>query len=511
MSEYRDRMKNGKIHLAILFLISLLLSLYLFFQTHVLSLDGAFQYIPIAKDFVSGLYGKAFGHNQQPLYSIFVALLSQGVADYEQAGRLVSTVFGILLVLPVYFLGRRVVDDRVAFISTLLLAIHPYVRRFSADVLKESTYLFFLSLAMWFSWRTIQGEKRSPYLLIPLLSTFAYLARPDGVEVFLVVFFYLFFIKKFHGPKERWIAILLLLVSSVLLFLPYLIYLRETTGIWTLSRAKTITSFLGLSVLAGEISWIERLLFTLKKLNFEIFSIYHPLYILLLGIGLWKRRASLFREGEGFLLLFCAFHYLVLFLLILNLTEWDQGETIRVVQFSGRHVLPILLFSIHWVGEGLVALYRWISNKIESNRLLPRWELKRKSMILLAILFILVVAIILPKTLKPQRHERLPEKWAGIWIKNQSGKGVTIFTTLPRVAFYAEGVCEYIDFNKDKIDKVKSLMTEKGVLYLTIREREHYSFPEVRESLKKDFTELSRFEGKGMERVIVYRRGSEIP
>jgi hypothetical protein len=54
-------------------------------------------------------------------------------------------------------------------------------------------------------------------------------------------------------------------------------------------------------------------------------------------------------------------------------------------------------------------------------------------------------------------------------------------------------------------------MTEKRVLYLTIREREHYSFPEVRESLKKDFTELSRFEGKGMERAIVYRRGSEIP
>jgi hypothetical protein len=146
-----------------------------------------------------------------------------------------------------------------------------------------------------------------------------------------------------------------------------------------------------------------------------------------------------------------------------------------------------------------------------SSRLFLKLSLEKKPMVVWAMLFLLIVVVVLPKTLKPQRYERLPEKWAGIWIKNQSGKGVTIFTTLPRVAFYAEGVCEYIDFNKDKIDKVKSLMTEKGVLYLTIREREHYSFPEVRESLKKDFTELSRFEGKGMERVIVYRRGSEIP
>ena len=503
--------KNEKIDLAILFLISLLLSLYLFFQTHVLSLDGAFQYIPIAKDFVSGLYGKAFGHNQQPLYSIFVALLSQGVADYEQAGRLVSTVFGILLVLPVYFLGRRVVDDRVAFISTLLLAIHPYVRRFSADVLKESTYLFFLSLAMWFSWRTIQGEKRSPYLLIPLLSTFAYLVRPDGVEILIAVFFYILFLKTFNSPGDRWKVIFLLVLSSFILFLPYLIYLRETMGVWTLSRAKTITWFLGLSGSAGGIPLIDRLLFTLKKLNCEIFSIYHPLYIFLLVIGLWKRRASLFREGEGFLLLFCVLHYVALFLLVLNITEWSGDGTVKAVNFSGRHVLPLLLFSIHWVGEGLVVIYGWICKKMASSRLFLKLSLEKKPMVVWAMLFLLIVVVVLPKTLKPQRYERLPEKWAGIWIKNQSGKGVTIFTTLPRVAFYAEGVCEYIDFNKDKIDKVKSLMTEKGVLYLTIREREHYSFPEVRESLKKDFTELSRFEGKGMERVIVYRRGSEIP
>jgi hypothetical protein len=156
--------------------------------------------------------------------------------------------------------------------------------------------------------------------------------------------------------------------------------------------------------------------------------------------------------------------------------------------------------------EGILVLYDWIYKKMESKRYLHPLESKKRSMVVWGTLFILILAVVLPKTLKPQRHERLPEKWAGIWIKNQSGKGVTIFTTLPRVAYYAEGVCEYINFNKDKIDKIKSLMTEKGVLYLTIREREHYSFTEVREILKKDFTEISRFEGKGMEKIIVYKR-----
>ena len=75
--------KNEKLELFSLFLISLLLSIYLFFQTYVLSLDGAFQYIPIAKDFASGFFRKALSHNQQPLYSLIVAFVSRWVPDFE--------------------------------------------------------------------------------------------------------------------------------------------------------------------------------------------------------------------------------------------------------------------------------------------------------------------------------------------------------------------------------------------------------------------------------------------
>jgi hypothetical protein len=120
-------------------------------------------------------------------------------------------------------------------------------------------------------------------------------------------------------------------------------------------------------------------------------------------------------------------------------------------------------------------------------------------------LLILILAIVLPKTLKPQRYQRLPEKWAGIWIENQSGKGMTIFTTAPRVAYYAEGNYEYIDFNKDRFDKIKTSMVEKRAFYLAIRSKEVLDFTENAEAIKKDFVERARFEGKGMEKIIVYR------
>jgi hypothetical protein len=121
-------------------------------------------------------------------------------------------------------------------------------------------------------------------------------------------------------------------------------------------------------------------------------------------------------------------------------------------------------------------------------------------------LLILGLAIVLPKTLKPQRYERMTEKWAGIWIKNQSGQGTMIFTTIPRVAYYADGNCEYIDFKKDKWEKVRASMVEKGASYLVISQRDIIDFPSETGSVEKNFNEVIRYEKKGMEKIIVYKR-----
>lgn len=174
--------------------------------------------------------------------------------------------------------------------------------------------------------------------------------------------------------------------------------------------------------------------------------------------------------------------------------------------FSGRHVLPLLLISIYWVGEGFLTIYDWIFKKVESQRLFLRLELKRKSATVLVTLLILILAIVLPKTLKPQRYERLPEKWSGIWVKNQSGQGATIFTSLPRVAYYADGNSVSIDSKRDTIDQIKTSMVEKGALYLVIEERDAVNFPEKTEAIKKNFIEVIRYKGKGTESILIYKR-----
>jgi hypothetical protein len=385
------------------------------------------------------------------------------------------------------------------------LVIHPYVRRFSADVLKESTYLFFLATGIWFAWRTIQNEKGYPYLSVPLFSVFAYLVRPDGIEILLVVFFYVLVIKKFDVPGRKKSALLLLLLSSVILLLPYLFYLREVRGEWALSKAKSIWGMLGLEVFGDGVPFTQKILYSLWRLNSQILAKFHPLYIFLLMIGLLKGFFSRLKAGEGFLLSLGCFHYVILFLMVLNTTEWGADKTVQVDHLSGRHVLPLLLVSIYWVGEGFMIIYRWLYKKLEPNHFRILSGPERKSIIIIASLLIVMLAIVLPKTLKSQRYERLSEKWAGIWIKNKFGEGVTIFTSVPRVAYYAEGSLEHVDLRKSRVNNIKASMIEKKASYLVIREEDVSDYPEEAKLMEKDFIEIVRFEQKRMERIIIYK------
>lgn len=497
--------RDEKIELVLLFVLACALSTYLYLYTYVISMDGAFQYIPMAKLFESGSVKDAirFG-GQQPLYSFLIALVSRWEPDFEVAGRLVSSFFGILILFPVYFLGRRLFDQKIALLSVFFLVIHPYMRRFSADVLKESTYLFFLALAFWYALRTFQKENLSSYLLIPAFSVIPYLVRPDGVEVLLVIVFYVFFLKKFSSPLRKWQAFLVLILCSALLLLPYILHLRETTGEWTMSKAKSVAGILGWMTMKSEVPFMSRMIYTLKQLIWGTLASYHPLYIYFLVLGLWKRGIRL-REEEGALLIFCILHYATLFLLIMNLTDWAKVETSEGLLFSERHVLPLLLISIHWVGEGFLAFRDWISEKVESRFALLRSGSQKRSMIVFGTLFALSVAIVLPKTLKPQRYEKLSEKWAGIWVKNQSGKEMTIFTTVPRVAYYADGKPQWVDFRKDRLDQMKTSMLEKRSIYLVIQGKDLLHFPDVAASIKQDFVKQIEYEGKGMEKIVVYR------
>ena len=65
--------------------------------------------------------------------------------DLEFAGRLVSLVFGTLTAVLVLLLGRRVFDEETGLVAAAFAAMHPYMLRYSGDVLAEALYYFLVA------------------------------------------------------------------------------------------------------------------------------------------------------------------------------------------------------------------------------------------------------------------------------------------------------------------------------------------------------------------------------
>jgi hypothetical protein len=79
-----------------------------------------------------------------PGYPVLIALARLLVPDRVLAAALVSLVCGVLLVWPVWWLGRRALGPRWAAFPVLAVALHPLLAVFSAVTMSESAY--FLAL-----------------------------------------------------------------------------------------------------------------------------------------------------------------------------------------------------------------------------------------------------------------------------------------------------------------------------------------------------------------------------
>ncbi len=124
----------NKRYIWILLIISLSVRIYLGFFTYV---------IQNAEYFAGGNFSRGLAHDYHPLYSLIMAALYKVVPNIELSGMIISVFIGTLTVIVFYLIGKNIFDQKISFVSAIILVIHPYSVRFSADIISESTYFFF--------------------------------------------------------------------------------------------------------------------------------------------------------------------------------------------------------------------------------------------------------------------------------------------------------------------------------------------------------------------------------
>ena len=477
--------------LLVLFGLAFGVRLYLAFHTYVIANDGVL-YVKVAQLISQGRVGEAMSLHFPSLFPLLLASFQRVFTDWEFSGQMVSVLFGSLAIIPFYFLVKDLFDRDVALFSSILFSFHPYLVRFSGEVIKEPTFWFFFLMALWLGWIAMTRKKVWLFILTSLLGTVSFLLRTEGIFTLIILAAWIFFkdIRSFKWSyKQRILHALVLCLIALLILSPALIYVKKKTGSWNLARTDLVAEMARADVMMKEIKKnLDQVEFKSKESgtqgDFEeirlrgflslakdhriviiwfegvskFFKVIHPVLIIPLFFGIIGRKKIEYRKGAELFLL----SVLVIFFLILI-----RYGTIRAY-IGTRHMIIPAILCLPWVGAGVLELgYR-------IRTLFLREKSNDKVNVFLRntgwFLMILIVLFLLPKTLSPQRVEKIPLKEAGIWIKEHGPKDPVIMAhnDLRRIAFYANGIFLEILRNQDLVNYPE----EKRVNFLVINEKD---------------------------------------
>src|SRR5262249_29148884 len=93
---------------------------------------------------------------------------------------LTSSLAGVLLVIPMFYLGRELFNRSAGFWGALLFQCLPVSSRILSDGLSEATFLFFSTTALLLAVRALRTNSAVRLSLCGALAGLAYLTRPEG-------------------------------------------------------------------------------------------------------------------------------------------------------------------------------------------------------------------------------------------------------------------------------------------------------------------------------------------
>ncbi len=153
-----------------------------------------------------------FNGNCSMLYVYFLAIFLSIWRDPMLLPKIITVVFGILVVLPFYGCIKVIFSKRIAFLSCLILAFYPLHVVQSCITTSEAMYYFFIFSALYFFLDYIsKTPKTSSFILSALAFNIAALLRFE-CWLFIPIFFFILLNK---NKKSSVLFLGLLLIAPV--------------------------------------------------------------------------------------------------------------------------------------------------------------------------------------------------------------------------------------------------------------------------------------------------------
>jgi hypothetical protein len=442
-------------------------------HTEVAARDGV-GFIRYAWQLETRPLGEVLRENlHPPLYPLAALAMSYPVRHLlpgneidlmQLSAQLASAVAGVLLVIPMYYLGKEFFDRRVGFWAALLFQCFPCGSRVLADVLTEGTFLFLTATALLLAVQAFRFHSWPRFALCGFFGGLAYLTRPEGMMVVVSAGMVVIGAQLVRPWRRPWRHALMdggaLALSAMAVSLPYMAvigrFTNKTTGQEILQTASDrqaiespvtaadersrpqkkalaidgsgsplMASLLGIyGKESKEFTFLHRHFWCLVAIGREIAKGYYYVAWLpaLLALCWFWNRSKMF-PGSWVLACLAALHVVLL---------WRLAYVAGYV--AERHSLMLILCSMAWAVAGVFTIGEHLS---WLGRRLTNWKPAANAVAWSTLLLVALACYGLPKTLETLHPSRAGFHAAGLWLGERVQSGDFIMDPFSWTEYYA--------------------------------------------------------------------------
>ena len=512
------------------------------FLTGTIDTEGA-EYARIAENLVHGrgYIGIATPGKElmfPPLFPFLIAALTLVTHDAEYAGRLVSVLLGTLLTVPVYFIGRHLYSRPVALLSATLIACHPLLINFSATLYCETTYVTLLLTAVYWSLRAFQRQNAGSFAAGGLFFGLAYLTRPEAMVYPFVVVVLAFLWSRIRERQFHLSATLWMPAISLLLAIPYILWLHGETGQWRIEGKSPLNYTTARRMQIGEDPyeaqyavgpdlrergvWIQSNLETIRSTRFTAREFVSYLRAksrevltfpkdsisgsLVLGspplfafavLGLFRRRWNPETIVDQFFL--C------------TVIGVACGALFGIYYLSLRFLLVLLPVFIVWASNGIAAMAVWgrsMVGVVNGGRG-SRGAAVGVAAVLSAVIPVLsVMTISEAYEIRASNRSSRPIRMAGAWLDAYAPGSKTVVDVTTSMAFHANA--EFIPFPYCSPETALRYFDKRNVDFIILKDPEVPSRPYLKEWMENGIPSararlIYRTQAPVTGRILIYR------
>jgi hypothetical protein len=362
------------------------------------------------------------------------------------AAQLANAIPAVLLVVPLYLIGRILFSRNVGFAGALLFQVLPVPARITSDGLSEGLYLLVLGVAVLLAVRAARRPGVGGFLVCGVATGASYLVRPEG----LLVAFAAGAVILAAGLTRRWPRDLALgrlaalVVGVALVAVPYMVLIgklsnktttehlmdpfnnnRGRLGLWDVREGRApgaagplFAAWWNPEKDAGK----NKPLWAAGAVWGEVIKSLHYVVGALALFGLIAHRRQLFAPDPGMWVLLALGALNLLLLVYLAACAGYVSE---------RHTVLFVMLACVLAGSAIGPLARFVSDVPSLGRLVV-WPGALPATLLVAL-----VASALPYTLKPMHPHREGHKHAGLWLAENMEKGDHLIDPLSWAEWYA--------------------------------------------------------------------------